>query len=714
VKTLALSFALLSTLVAAACGGGGGEDPPPPADAGPPDARILDFTECNGSDESFVRNAELALIGRRPLGEGETDVYADLLRAVKAKDGGEDVQHARRVVAQAIMQNPEYTARWERHFMEKLRVQRAEEQDMNDCYGDSLRQPDQGALARAVVAAPPGTDVPGGDFTMRDLLRSSIEADDITPVYRGHMFVIVNKPIPAANVIDPAAAEIARREDFGATFDSVYLNRDIVCLGCHNSEASTTDREDPAEDRFWPLPGLFEKSIYGASNGTASTRAHGFLRYDGGQGNEKPWGWSEACGRFSSDVDNDVANIDASFGHIQGLRTSVYDGERALRQGFEKLRTDGLVLGAGNEIADPDVAFAYLTAMNIVDGVWSEVTGNSLVIANYFPRNEASRDVLHLLTEKFIASGFSLKALLEEIVVGPYFDRLPPAAGCGTGPYNMPAVYDPWVISDSDVERRKNGPADGVHALTTRTAAHAAYAALGWTTSGIQDFPKLGACEQAKCSDLDFYCSNFQACCPQQHDYCELHLPRPDEQAAQEEEAFQLGTGMFIKNSERGFRGFEFQARLEWENRFGVCRAPGSLGGSAVPDFIDGLIQRAAAAPDSTIGDVIVALKERLIADPQLADAGERTAIEAMVGGPVTTKVAQITDLEGTVRRVCGAIMSSPQFLLAGQSAQEAAEPAAALADPAQSFDTVCARVAGFTLPDGLVVTCAAGSLSID
>jgi hypothetical protein len=518
VKTIALSFAFLSTLAVAACGGGGGEEPPPPVDAGPPDARIPEFTECVGSDESFVRNAELALIGRRPLGAGEVDVYAELLRAVKQKDGTEDSQHARRVVAQAIMQNPEYTARWERHFMEKLRVQRADEQDMQSCYGDSLRAPDQGALAKAVIAAEPGAAVAGGDFTMRDLLRSSIEADDLTPVYRGHMFVIVARPIPAANVVDPAAAELARREDYGATFDSVYLNRDIVCLGCHNSETSTTDRDNPAEDRHWPLPGLFEKSIYGQSTGVAQARAHGFLRFDGGQGSERPWGWSESCGAFSSEVGDDVANIDASFGHIQGLQTTVFDGEKALRQGFEKLREDGLILGANGEIADPDVAFAYLTSMNIVDGVWSELTGNSLVIANYFPRNEASRDVLHLLTEKFIASGFSLRALLEEIVAGPYFDRLPPASGCGAGPYNMPAVYDPWVISDSDVERRKNGPGDGVHALTTRTAAHAAYAALAWPTGSVQDFPKLGTCELASCSELGFYCQSFQACCAQQHD----------------------------------------------------------------------------------------------------------------------------------------------------------------------------------------------------
>jgi hypothetical protein len=277
----------------------------------------------------------------------------------------------------------------------------------------------------------------------------------------------------------------------------------------------------------------------------------------------------------------------------------------------------------------------------------------------------------------------------------------------------MPAVYDPWVISDSDVERRKNGPGDGVHALTTRTAAHAAYAALDWPTGSVQDFPKLGTCELASCSELGFYCQSFQACCPQKHDYCDLDLPRPDEEAAAEEEAFQLGTGMFIKNAERGFRGFEFQARLEWENRFGKCRAPGAVGGPDRADFIDALVERVAGAPTAKLEDVIVALKDRLVSDPELSDAAERAAIEAMVGSPVSTRAADVTDLEGGLRRVCGAIMSSPQFLLAGQSSQKPAG-APLLVAPDASFDAVCTRLAAFTLPGNLTVTCSPGSLSIN
>jgi len=718
VKKLVLIATLLASASAlAACGGGGGDDD---GHDQPPDAGVLDFSKCTGSDESFVRNASLALIGRRPLSEAEVDVYAQLLRGVKAKDVAaglpDDPQHARRVVARALMQNPEFVARWERYFMDRLRVPRADDQAMRGCYGVSKRQPDHGELARAVVAATAHTPVAGGSFTMRDLLHSSIEADDVTPVYRGHMFALVSKPIPAANVSD-VQAELARREDFGNSFDSVYLNRDMVCLGCHNSEFSTTDRDDPREDRFWPVPGLFEKSLYGASTGSEPRRAHAMFRYQDfvsdNDSAQRPWGWSPDCGKFAPSVGDDPAGIDAAFAKLSGKRTTVFDTEAALAHGFSVLREDGLALGAGNVIADPDVAFAYLVAINIVDGVWSEVTGGSLVIANYFPRNEASRDILHLLTEKFVASKFSMRALLEEIVVGPYFDRLPPAAGCGAGPYNMPAVYDPWVKSDSVEERRGNGPGDGVHALTTRTAAHAVYQALGWATTRVQDFPSPGECDLSDCNALGNFCQQQQACCSEYHDYCELHRTPPSAAAFEDERAFQSGTGMFITNAERGFRGMEFQARLEWENRFARCSAPAVLGGSAAPDFIDGLLTRAAALPDATLRDLVLALKDRLVADPAIGADGEQAALEAILGAGLDTPAAGLAGLEDKVRQVCGALVASPLFLLAGQSSQVAA-PVPRLTPSEAGFESVCAAVANRPLPDQLSVSCTAGTLTVN
>jgi hypothetical protein len=696
--------ALVLLLLLSACGGG--DDLPPLGER--------DFTQCFGSDESFVRNASLAILGRRPLSEAEVDVYAQLLRAVRERDHNGSPEHGRRVVARALMQSPEYTGRWERHFMERLRVPRVEDQDLRACYGSTRRKADDGSLARAVRAGSPEKTVDGGEFTLRDLLRSSIVADDLTPAYRGHLFALITRPIPAANVPEKEA-ELARREDFGTTFDAVYLNRDLTCLGCHNSEGSTTDRDDPAEDRFWPLPGLFEKALYGASTGTEARRAHAMFRYDRvvTEGGTLPWGWSYECGSFNPDVDDDsLTGVEASFGKLRGRRATIFGTEAALAHGFEVLRTHGLELGADNSIADPDVAFAYLVAVNIVDGVWSEVTGNSLVIANYFPRNQAARDVLHHLTEKFVASGFSLQALLEEIVVGPYFDRLPPSAGCGKTPYNMPAVHDPWVRSDADPERRQNGPGDGVHALSSRTAAYAAYQALEWPTVGDQDFPTPSECT-GSCDGLGGMCQTLQTCCDEYHQYCELHRPQPDSDGLEDERAFESGTGMFLTNAERGFRGLEFQARLEWENRFARCAPPQLLAPMVTEDFIDRLVARAAERSDVTLRELVLALKDRLLSEPIIDAGAEQAALEAMLGAGLDTPAGNQVELEPKLRLACGAMLASPQFLLGGQSRQEAA-PIPRLTPDEAAFAAVCTALAARKLPENLTLDCADGRVRIN
>jgi len=45
-----------------------------------------------------------------------------------------------------------------------------------------------------------------------------------------------------------------------------------------------------------------------------------------------------------------------------------------------------------------------------------KVTGTHLTIANYFPRNQASSDLLYALAKTYTQSGYSLKSLLVAIV----------------------------------------------------------------------------------------------------------------------------------------------------------------------------------------------------------------------------------------------------------------------------------------------------------
>src|SRR5262249_56597639 len=98
-------------------------------------------------------------------------------------------------------------------------------------------------------------------FTMGQLLSSALALDDLSVLSRAHLFAMLSAPIDGANV-DFLAMERIRRQDFGAVFDAAYVHRDIVCLNCHNSEFSVTFDPDPAKNRAWPVPGLFEVALF--------------------------------------------------------------------------------------------------------------------------------------------------------------------------------------------------------------------------------------------------------------------------------------------------------------------------------------------------------------------------------------------------------------------------------------------------------------------
>jgi hypothetical protein len=685
-----------------------------------PDAGVVPgaTARCEGTDEAFVRSASLAVLGRRPLSQDEVGVYVGLMEGVRAKSppfgGGAD---PREVVVRAMTRRPEYVQRWSEVIMDALRVQRIDDQSMQSCYGQGVRALDQGGLAAGVRDnAPRSLADENGAFTMYDLLRSAIRLDDLTPVLRAHLFAMLSRAIPAANV-PRVQAELARRDDFGNMFDAAYLHRDIVCLGCHNSEGSVTFSLDPELNRHWPIPGFVEASLYGQSNGIDPARAHAVFRYDGfvvdpfgfGGSGERPWGWSSSCGEFTPEgLEPDPAEVQARFGEITGEMATAYDLEAMLHRGVDKLAVDGLTVGSEGEVLDADTALAWLVAASLSEAVWREVIGSSLTIANYFPRNQEARDLLWRLTSRTAASHFSLEELLVEIATTPYFNPAPPSAGCGA-PYAMANVYNPWVIGEGDPAMRLNSPADGVHPLSARTLWSAAYAALEWETNPGVSFPEVPGevyfCLQGgfSCSQLEAYCQSTGDCCTAV-DYCD----NPSlEAAVNAEQAFQRGVGAFLKNGERGFAGLDFQARLVWEERFGACA---KTGGES--DFIDAVVARALAKSKSgaTLRDLVAAIKDRIVGEPGIDDAVERAPIEALFGATLDSPVEGIATLEAGARRLCGVLIASPQFVLGGLPSGDRAT-APRLTPVEAGFQAMCEdvsqRVTGFS------VTCAPGWVQV-
>ena len=670
------------------CSGCGNDAVPNHDDAGTGDAPPP-FNACTADAPSFVRQAFVALIGRRPRSQAEVDVYVDLYTAAQTK--GLDPKDT---VARAIMAEPEFTERWTQATMDAMHVQRYNIQNEAACWDRPTRATVSAGLATAVrdqLASGAGDNA---TWNMADLASSALALDDLTPLYRAQLFSMMTHPIPAANV-PPVDAELSRRADFGATFDAGFLHRDTVCLDCHNSQASVTDSDDPVTDRFWPVAGLPEKAVYGAFDHINPDAAHTAFRVDTfvEGGSSRPWGWATACGRFNPAVGADPAGVNGHLASVTGLTTTAYDLEKAMKHGFDALRGQMPPIDGTGAITDPDTALAWLITLKMTEDVWTEVQGTGLTIANYYPRNEASMQLLQQLATRYTQSGYSLKALLSAVVSSDYFNRQAADQGCGAGPYTYPNVYNPWVISDPDPVKRLNGPGDAVSAIDGRTLVSALNAALEWSPPpAASRFPEYGDVDcEASCAEMNSECTGFGACCNAYHAACQQGGVSPAVEVP-----FERGVGMFLKNSDKGFRGIDFQARLVWENHENACARPAWV----TSDFIDKLIAAAAADTSATAGDLVAALKDRLVNEPAIDPGAETSALAALVGslsGPASGVTAD------KLRLVCSALVESPQFLLTGIAGRGGTAPK--LTPATAGYDAVCtdvsAHVAGATCSGG-------------
>jgi hypothetical protein len=650
--------------------GTGQSGPPAPTTTTEPPSPAV---ACAGDDTAFVRRAIQATLGRRATGSAEVRVFLDFLHAVEAVQPGKG--HA--ALVDALTRDDAYVQHWSEVFRDALLVQRSGGLANANCYalpttGDAQTIAtfvrDQGAAAGASSQGP---------FTMADVFRGSLLLDDLTPVYLANLFPMLAKSFTGANA-SALSLELARRADFGGRFDAAYLHRDGVCLRCHNSETSVTYRDDPALNRHFPLPGHVEQALFGASAGVPDDAAHdgvtrmrAVLRFDGVVGGSSvPWGMSGVCGGFVAEdqLGDDFVGVDGAFASLRGKRVSVWGLERSLRRGFARLREHGLTRGPDGYVPDSDEAFAYLVSANIVEHVWEEVVGTRLTIANAFPRNQASRDQLLDLTETFVATGFSQRALLTRIAESPAFNPPDLAAPCLSSAYPFAAIYDPWVTDEQVAERRGNGPGDAIASRTSRTLLLATFASLGWPPPPNGGF-----------SSHDSESGHFQA---------EIGVP--------------------LQSTVPGFRGFDFGARLSWEQQIGQCQNR-----SGIPDYLDRLTSYAVAQPDTTLADVVRSLKDRLIGEPFLRPE-ERPLLEALLESPLEGDFASLSvGKRQNLRKVCGVLLQTPQYLLQGLAPAKAPtgtpEP---LVLPDDAADNVCERLRAKP-PAGWRVSCASGAVSV-
>lgn len=677
-----------------------------------------DYVVCDAGHEAWVKRTIPILLGRQPTGIREVRVLAAMVE-----------QTSREAVAKGLMERPEYITRWAAWLKDELRVNRVGDKMHASCYGDPVQPQDEGAIAQWVSEhAPDTTESIGAAFNMTDVLQSSLKLDDLTPFYRAHLFAMMPKPITGANV---AALELdlTRRQDFGENFESIYLHRNVVCAGCHNSEFATTDSPDPELDRHWPLEGKFEKAVYGNSSGIKEMEVYSIFRHLGvvrSNGGTRPWKMLAACGRFESrtNIDSDPAEYNAHFTTDLGMTASIWDVEQALHEGVDSLRENGMLSVDPEtlEVSGPE-AFAYLVSMRIVNQVWREVMGYPLTLVHYFPRNEHQRDILGELTQHFVMEQWSLKTLLLDIVLHPTYNDNAAIDGCGDSAYYFPPIFNPWILDEPDEELHGNSVGDATFRYNARVMLNMLNTAMEWPAS--PDFPNA------------------------------------------EQEVFQKAVGVFVKDAEPGFSGVDFQGMLTWENRYGACASQGSSGGSGdagtcvgycggqavgcycdaecvgagdcCPDYeavcVNGEIPSSGSGddwigklvtvaklsmtddvddPDNiTVRDVVASLKNRLLVEPDIDDTSEAALIATLFEvEDLDTPLASAEGWEDRLRRLCGVLVSTPQFLLAGNApADQATTPRLEMNG---SYQSICENYASaFYDPLVWTVTCSEDSVLI-
>ena len=578
-----------------------------------------DLSVCDAGDEAFVRRTVPLLMGRHPRSIAEVGVFVALVE----RDG-------REALVRTLAGTAEYRRHWRALLYDQLAVERVGLRTNKSCY-EVQNIGDVGPELAAWVrdGGPDGPTFPT-PWTMADLAESALQLDDLSVLYRAQLFTMLSVDKPP---VDPDEGH-SQSKNYLGVFEDTWLDREMACLACHNGAYSTTDHDDPELDRTWRIEGHFEQALFGEHSGRAPDDVAALFRRRGVVGGVQyyylpqgespvgvsPWGLDPDCGTYLSPdlVWEDPLALEGFFVEPLGTRGSVWDLERLLADGFASLRQSGLVRD-GNAVSGPQ-AFAWLTSMAIVNDVFEHAVGSRLTVPHHLSRNEAQRDRFATLTEAFVAGSWSLTDLLAGIVADPTWNLASPESCMPSADrYSLPAVFDPWTV-DRETDPRDNSVGDQVRPLGVRTRIRAAVQAMGW---------------------------------PEPPEF--FNLETDDGAVAMS------GVGAFMKDSEPGFRGVDFQAALAWEETFGGCAAP-TTGGEL--DTVDLILATAAAT--TPLGDALATLKDRLLADPVIEDPEEIAALEAVAGGPLDTPLDELDDVLRSMRAVCGAWLMGPQFLFAG------------------------------------------------
>ncbi len=637
----------------------------------------------DAGDEAFVRRALPLLWGRAPASIHEVQVLVDLI-------GLSD----RESVVRAMVTSPEFLDHWQANLYDWTSVARLGYRANIDCYAEPVlgsSSPDLAMFVRDQDAL--STDF-GSAWSMYDLTRSALALDDLSPFFEADLYAQLTFDAPVMNLAETAAT----RSNAASAFQRNYLNREMECLPCHNSESGVTDHNNPEFDRAWSAPGYFEQALFGESEGMPVGDLHIFFRRDGvttgpmpavpGESDPPafdpdvtfPWGMSEVCGTFAvpDQVAPDRLEFEGYFGSAVGDRASMWDLEPVLRQGLDALRGGALEVGDDQLVSGPDAA-AYMLAMSIAEKAWYEAHGLPLTLSFGIARNEAQRTILQSLADRWLEGSYSLADLLVGVLTHPYFVQNPPDALVGTGnPYYLDRVFQPFSDAEQDPAAQGNSTGDAIRRRPARVLLTSAYRALDW-------------------GDLPAFPDPFEPIGPDNNIL-----------AYGDEAWIQQGAGLSMKHSSSGFRTIDFQTLLAWESWLGTCTD--GFSGDHEGDWVDRMLAEAQSS-GASVADALSALKDRLLTDPVLDDE-ERGFLAPVLGGVSLDQGVDGSDaVEQAVRTVCGLWLTSPQFQLGGAAPPDRVGNSPALVVAGQSYQLLCEEVSDSSYGGGL--GCSADTLSL-
>ena len=635
-----------------------------------------DGLTCDATDEAFARQLVTSLWGRRALSVHE---LAALVRIAEVEGRG--------ALVDAMLRSPEMTDAWAWWLNDWLYLNRAGERGNTGCFAaPSLADATDDLAAWVRDHGPVGSPYPGGEFKLIDLLRSSLLLDDLSPVIRVQPFLQVGSWVIQA---DNPEHELATRRLYARIFESQVLNRRLECLTCHNSAWSVTDALDPEDDKSWPASGRVEAAVFGDDTGldpnliAALFRIRDVMSLELRENTQdlwhradglRPWGMHAACGQFEPPeaLPEDWLESESFLVNDFGDRGSIYDLEGLLRAAFEQARGEPLDFSP-DSMPDGLTALVQMIALSVAERVWEEVTGKPLTAPHNLPRNRTQRDVLQHLASTFVSSGYSLKALLRATVLHPFYAQSAPSQ-CATGvdSYYLPPLFDPWSVESSDPDVRGNSVGDLVSRLPARVLLRSVTTALEWPDMPTF-FPQNESVEQVKLPPLA---------------------------------AMQRDIGAFMTDGEIGFRGSTFQETLAWESAFGGCLPPEGLG-NAQTDYIDRLVQ---AESEALLRGAVLSLKDRLLAEPRIESDEEERVLAALAGASLDSPMNELEDPDVSLRRVCTALISTPQFVLSGLAPADYVGTDVAFTIQGADAQTHCLRVSAL-VPASV---CVDGQLEFD